>query len=200
MGSATAALKFTVRRRPAELVAPAAPTPHELKPLSDIDDHDRLRFHISTIQFYRRKESMSGVDPAVVIRDAIAKALVHYYPFAGRLKELGGRKLAVDCAGQGVLFVEADTDVHLEQFGDPLLPPFPCVEELITDVPGSSAILNCPLLVFQVHPDCHVFLEISFWTMRIKLPSLALGEARVSLITVCSTVPYLLTSFMKEKN
>jgi hypothetical protein len=46
----------------------------------------------------------------LVIRDVIAKALVHYYPFAGCLKELRRHKLAVDCAGQGVLFVEGDTD------------------------------------------------------------------------------------------
>ena len=48
-------------------------------------------------------------------------------------------------------FVEADADVGLEHFGDPVLPPFPCLEELIFDVPGSSAILNSPLLLFQVN-------------------------------------------------
>ncbi|GJN19809.1 hypothetical protein PR202_gb07119 [Eleusine coracana subsp. coracana] len=47
-------LKFTVRRRPAVLVPPAAATPRELKCLSDIDDQDGLRFHIPIIQFYRR--------------------------------------------------------------------------------------------------------------------------------------------------
>ncbi|TVU08149.1 hypothetical protein EJB05_41538, partial [Eragrostis curvula] len=144
------ALKFMVRRRPAVLVAPATPTPRDLKRLSDIDDHDRLRFHISTMQFYRSRESMIGVDPVVLIRDAVAKALVDYYPWAGRFKELEERKLTVDCTGEGVLFVEADADVRLEQFGDALLPPFPCCEELISDVPGSDAILDFPLLLFQV--------------------------------------------------
>lgn len=143
-------MKFIVRRLPAVLVAPAASTPRELKRLSDIDDLDNLRLHVPIIQFYRRNESMNGVDPAVVIRDAIGKALVHYHPLAGRLKELDERKLAVDCTGEGVLFVEADADVRLDQFGDVLLPPFPCIEELISDVPGSSAILNSPLLLFQV--------------------------------------------------
>jgi hypothetical protein len=85
-----------------------------------------------------------------VIRDAIARALVHYYPFAGRLRELEGRKLAVDCTGEGVLFIEADADVRLDHFGDALQPPFPCLDELIFDVPGSSEVLGSPLLLFQV--------------------------------------------------
>ena len=143
-------LKFTVRRRPAVLVAPASPTPRELKRLSDIDDQDGLRFHIPVIQFYHRNARMGGRDPAPVIRDAVARALVHYYPFAGRLRELEGRKLAVECTGEGVLFIEADADVRLDHFGDALQPPFPCLDELIFDVPGSSEVLGSPLLLFQV--------------------------------------------------
>ncbi|TVU05127.1 hypothetical protein EJB05_48278, partial [Eragrostis curvula] len=146
----SAALKFTVRRQPAVLVAPAAPTPRELKRLSDIDDHDGLRFQVPAILLYRRNTCMDGRDPAQVIRDAIAKALVHYYPLAGRLRELEGRQLAVDCTGEGLLFIEADADVCLEQFGDALHPPFPCFEELLFDVPGSSAILDSPLILIQV--------------------------------------------------
>jgi len=140
-------LKFTVRRRPAVLVAPASATPRELKRLSDIDDQDGLRFHIPVIQFYRRNALMGGRDPAPVIRDAVARALVHYYPFAGRLRELEGRKLAVECTGEGVLFIEADADVRLDHFGDALQPPFPCLDELIFDVPGSSEVLGSPLLL-----------------------------------------------------
>lgn len=147
---AAASLKFTVRRKPAVLVAPAAPTPRELKRLSDIDDQDGLRFHIPVIQFYRRSAMAGARDPAPVIRAAVSRALVHYYPFAGRLRELEGRKLAVDCTGEGVLFIEADADVRLEHFGDALQPPFPCLDELIFDVPGSSEVLGSPLLLFQV--------------------------------------------------
>jgi hypothetical protein len=85
-----------------------------------------------------------------VIRRAIAETLVFYYPFAGRLREGPNRKLAVDCTGEGILFVEADADVSIGDFGDALQPPFPCLEELIFDVPGSSGVLHCPLLLIQV--------------------------------------------------
>ncbi|GJN38531.1 hypothetical protein PR202_gb27583 [Eleusine coracana subsp. coracana] len=150
MASAAAMKKFTVQRRAAELVTPTAPTPRELKPLSDIDDQECVRLQISGIHLYRRKDGNNN-DPVTVIRDAISRALVHYYPLAGRLRELEGRKLAVDCTGEGVLFIEADADVRLEEFGDVPLPPFPCLEELIFDVPGSSAIVDAPLALFQAH-------------------------------------------------
>ncbi|KAM0837092.1 hypothetical protein ACQ4PT_061887 [Festuca glaucescens] len=152
MAFSSAALKFTVRRQPAVMVAPAGPTPRELKLLSDIDDQDGLRFHIPVIYFFRRDDGggRRDDDPALVLRHAVAAALVHYYPFAGRLMELEGRKLAVDCTGEGVLFIEADADVRLDHFGDGPQPPFPGLEELIFDVPGSSALIGTPLLLLQV--------------------------------------------------
>ncbi|MQL99220.1 hypothetical protein Taro_031941 [Colocasia esculenta] len=143
-------LVFTVRRRQPELVRPAAPTPRELKQLSDIDDQEGLRFLIPVIQFYRHVPSMAGTDPVVVIRDALSRALVPYYPFAGRLSEGPNRKLSVDCTGEGILFVEADTDVSIDDFTAPLQPPFPCLEELLADVEGYNGVLGCPLLLFQV--------------------------------------------------
>ena len=57
----------------------------------------------------------------------------------------------MECTGEGMLFIEADADVTLEQFGNALQPPFPCLEELLFDVPGSGGVLNCPLLLIQVH-------------------------------------------------
>ncbi|XP_020169870.1 benzyl alcohol O-benzoyltransferase-like [Aegilops tauschii subsp. strangulata] len=143
------ALKFTVRRQPVVLVAPAGPTPRELKRLSDIDDQDALRFQLPIIHFFRRHDGRDD-DPAAVLRDAIAAALVHYYPLAGRLRQLEGRKLAVDCTSEGVLFVEADADIRLDQFGAALQPPFPCLDELLFDVPGSSDLLDTPIIHFQV--------------------------------------------------
>ncbi|KAG6737293.1 hypothetical protein POTOM_058807 [Populus tomentosa] len=93
---------------------------------------------------------MQRRDPVEVIKEALAKTLVFYFPFAGRLREGPKRKLFVECTGEGILFIEADGDVTLEQFGDALYPPFPCLKELIFDVPGSSGMINCPLLLIQV--------------------------------------------------
>lgn len=150
MASLPETLKFTVTRRTPELVRPAEPTPHEFKPLSDVDDQEGLRFHIPVIQFYHRSPAMAGRDPVAVIRQALCRALVFYYPFAGRLREAAARKLLVECNGEGVLFIEADADVTLRQFGDALQPPFPCLEELLYDVPGSAGVVDCPLLLIQV--------------------------------------------------
>ncbi|KAJ0970953.1 hypothetical protein J5N97_018912 [Dioscorea zingiberensis] len=147
---APSSLVFTVHRQKPVLVAPAKPTPHEFKHLSDIDDQEGLRFQIPVIQFYSKEPTMSGKDPAKVIREALGRALVFYYPYAGRLREWSGRKLVVECTGEGVLFIEADANVRLQDFGDELQPPFPCFKELLFDVPGSGGVLNSPLILIQV--------------------------------------------------
>lgn len=146
----SSSLVFSVRRREPELVVPAKTTPHELKQLSDIDDQEGLRFQIPVIQIYGNDGWMGGRDPVRVIRKAIAEALVFYYPFAGRLREGADRKLTVECTGEGVIFIEADADVRLQQFGDTLQPPFPCFQDLLYDIPASGGILDCPLLLIQV--------------------------------------------------
>ncbi|CAN6326640.1 unnamed protein product [Urochloa humidicola] len=150
----TTMLTFAVRRRDPELVTPAALTPRETKRLSDIDDHDTLRAHVPNAFFYRvgRRRWADAEDPAAVIRRALGEALVPYYPLAGRLREVEGRKLVVDCTGEGVLFVEADADVRLAELeaAGGLTPPFPCMDQLLSDVDGSDGVLGCPLLLIQV--------------------------------------------------
>ncbi|GFP82383.1 benzyl alcohol o-benzoyltransferase [Phtheirospermum japonicum] len=150
MASSTNTLDFKVTRRNPELIPPAKPTPHEFKPLSDIDDQEGLRFQIPVIQFYHKNPSMDGKDPVGVVRAAVAKALVFYYPFAGRLREYATRKLVVECTGEGVLFIEADADVTLRQFEGNLQPPFPCLEELLYDVPGSGEVIGSSLMLIQI--------------------------------------------------
>nr|UJH94663.1 alcohol acyltransferase 1 [Jasminum sambac] len=144
------AIAFRVHRREPELVAPAYPTPHEIKTLSDIDDQEGLRFEVPMLFWYKNNPSMNGKDPVEVIRKGLAKTLVYYYPFAGRIIEGDNRKLMVNCNGKGALFVEADANVRIEQLGDNILPPCPFLEELLHDVPGSSGTIDCPLLLFQV--------------------------------------------------
>ncbi|CAI9099109.1 OLC1v1035880C1 [Oldenlandia corymbosa var. corymbosa] len=147
---------FQIKRQLPELIRPASPTPHEIKLLSDIDDQNGLRYHESMVSFYKRRGDQDTSnrskeeDPVKVIKAALAETLESYYPFAGRVIEAPKEKLAVDCTGEGVMFIEADADVTLEDFGDEVRPPFPGFDELLYDVPGSSEILHAPLLLVQV--------------------------------------------------
>ncbi|XP_047957780.1 benzyl alcohol O-benzoyltransferase-like [Salvia hispanica] len=147
----TKRLTLSVTRKTPELLCPAESTPHEFKFLSDIDDQIFLRRYVKTIYFYKNNPSMKGKDPVKIIREAIAKALVFYYPLAGRLREHTGRKLVVECTGQGVVFVEADADATLHYFGDSLYPPFPNSDDLVLDVPNNLGIIvDIPLMFIQV--------------------------------------------------
>ncbi|CAI9106648.1 OLC1v1005851C1 [Oldenlandia corymbosa var. corymbosa] len=163
-GSTTSPMmkRFTVRRQKPVMVRPVRPTPRETKPLSDIDDQESFHFLISnSINFYRRRDdvddqcvrkaSSSEEDPAKVIKAALAETLVLYHPFAGRLIEGPENKLAVECTGDGVAFVEADADVTLEELGEEeLQPPFPYLEDLLCNIPDTGGILHPPILSIQV--------------------------------------------------
>uniref|UniRef100_M8BBT2 Taxadien-5-alpha-ol O-acetyltransferase n=2 Tax=Aegilops tauschii TaxID=37682 RepID=M8BBT2_AEGTA len=70
---------------------------------------------------------------------------------AGRLRKLpDGNKLVVDCTGEGVMFVEATADVRLEDLGQPLVPPYPCVEEFLGDAGNTRDVIGKPLLFLQL--------------------------------------------------
>lgn len=146
-----AGTSFSLAHSEPRLVAPAGPTPQEVKKLSDIDSQEGLRFQFPLVMFYQNSPIMEGKDPAVIIKHGLAEALVHYYPLAGRLIEGPNRKLMVDCSGElGILFIEADADVSLQQLGNAILPPCPYMKDLLLEVPGSEGILGCPLLLVQV--------------------------------------------------
>ncbi|CAN6288554.1 unnamed protein product [Urochloa humidicola] len=146
-------VSFKARRREPELVLPARPTPRETKALSDIDDQHALRYYETVIGFFRRchAQRVDGPDnPAEAIRAALAETLVYYYPVAGRLREEDDGKLVVECTAEGVVFVEADADMRLEDFGEPLLPPYPCVGELLCDAGDTRAVIGRPLFLVQL--------------------------------------------------
>ncbi|MQL98847.1 hypothetical protein Taro_031566 [Colocasia esculenta] len=151
MAPAASALSFSVRRSNPVLVTPAEPTPHELKRLSDIDLQRGQRTVVSGIWFYASNPAMRGKEPAAVVRDALSKALVYYYPFAGRLREAPDRRIVVECTGEGALFAEADANVRLEELEGELQPPFPCTEKFFCNAQeGAGGFLDSPLLLVQV--------------------------------------------------
>ncbi|KAK9091666.1 hypothetical protein Sjap_024843 [Stephania japonica] len=149
---------FVVAVGEAQLVPPATPTPREFKSLSNVDSQVCLRHYIPFVHFYppsKRTSSSSSRDPVGVIKLALSRALVHYYPLAGRLRNEGmDENLVIDCCGKGVKFREADANITLEelrQINGDLRPPFPLWERfLIDDVWGGNFITDSPLLRMQV--------------------------------------------------
>uniref|UniRef100_A0A175YDU4 Benzyl alcohol O-benzoyltransferase n=1 Tax=Daucus carota subsp. sativus TaxID=79200 RepID=A0A175YDU4_DAUCS len=179
-------LLFTVTRRSPELVTPAKPTPHEYKLLSDIDDQKSLRFLVPFIHFYEKENNIVDVqemDPVKVIREALSKALVFYYPLAGRLREGLYGKLGVECTGEGVLFVEADADVTMAQFGDALQPPFPFLEQLLVDAPGFDGVtrLKCGGFIFAMRFNHTVSDAAGVVQFMIALSEIARGASSPSI-------------------
>ncbi|KAJ7950990.1 3'-N-debenzoyl-2'-deoxytaxol N-benzoyltransferase [Quillaja saponaria] len=92
------------------LVRPAEQTPSTTLSLSPIDSLPSLRCYVQSLHVFKH-----GPDAATVIREALSRALVHYYPVAGRIKESDQGYLQVECsADDGVWFVEASADYTLE--------------------------------------------------------------------------------------
>ncbi|XP_027166942.1 benzyl alcohol O-benzoyltransferase-like [Coffea eugenioides] len=144
------ARQFLVRHKEAESIVPEKPTPHEIRPLSDIDDQKGHIFHLPMIMFFSYNQFLDEKNPVGVIRDAVAKALVYYYPYAGRLIEGPSDKILVNCTAEGVMFREAIAEVRLDQLHDFMQPPFPYSKEFLVDASDSTEILDSPLMLIQV--------------------------------------------------
>ncbi|KAK2978000.1 hypothetical protein RJ640_001184 [Escallonia rubra] len=81
-------------------------------------------------------------------QDALSRALVPFYPVAGRLSRDEDDRIEIDCNGEGVLFVEALSDVVVDDLGD--FTPTLELRQLIPAVDCSQGISTYPLLVLQV--------------------------------------------------
>ncbi|MBA0697706.1 hypothetical protein Goari_021235, partial [Gossypium aridum] len=97
------------------LVSPAEETPKDLYFLSNLDQN--IAVIVRTIYCFKSDEKGND-DAGEVIKDALRKVLVHYYPLAGRLTISSEGKLIVDCTGEGALFVKAEANCTMEEIGD----------------------------------------------------------------------------------
>uniref|UniRef100_A0A0D9WD09 Uncharacterized protein n=1 Tax=Leersia perrieri TaxID=77586 RepID=A0A0D9WD09_9ORYZ len=120
-----------------------------VKPMRFMRSWDGLRFYRSGIFLYRHRAGVG--DPAAVLRAALAEALVHYYPFAGRIVEASpGRKLIVECTGEGAVFVAPDLGISLDELGHVTGPPVPRHDELLPAMEGAG-VVGRPLLYIQAN-------------------------------------------------
>ncbi|XP_068495347.1 tetrahydroanabasine acetyltransferase-like [Phaseolus vulgaris] len=96
-------------------VKPSKPTPCELLSLSTIDSDPVLNILCQTIYVYKANlDSPNGqLDPAHVIKEALSKVLVYYYPLAGKMVTFDDGKLGINCNAEGVPFLEATANCEL---------------------------------------------------------------------------------------
>ena len=136
-----------VKKEEPTLVPPATETEKGLYFLSNLDQN--IAVIVRTLYYYK-SDTKGNEDVVEVIKKALSKVLVHYYPLAGRLSISTEGKLIVDCTGDGAVFVEAEANCKMEELGDITKPDPVILGKLIYDVPGAKNLLEIPLLVAQV--------------------------------------------------
>ncbi|KAI5061996.1 hypothetical protein GOP47_0022535 [Adiantum capillus-veneris] len=143
-------MKVTIRR--SKLVPPATETPKRVLWNSNVD-LVIPRIHTPSVYFYTRNNDPRGKKDDFfsfeVLEKALGRALVPFYPMAGRLlmSSKDGR-LYLNCNAEGVLLVEAEVDAIIEDFGD--FAPTLALKQLVPHVTYTNDISSYPLLVLQV--------------------------------------------------
>lgn len=152
--------ELRVKRGEPTFVSPAEETEKGLYYLSNLDQN--VAVIVRTIYCFKSDDDEKDNDKAgEVIRKALEKVLVQYYPFAGRLEISSEGKLIINCSGEGAVFVEAEADCMLNEIGDVTKPDPETLGKLVYDIPGAKNILEMPPLVAQV---CKFYYDIDVLT------------------------------------
>lgn len=139
--------QLIVKQEEPTLVSPEKETEKGLYFLSNLDQN--IAVIVRTVYCFKSDEK-GNENSAEVIKNALKKVLVHYYPLAGRLTISSEGKLIVNCTGEGAVFVEAEANCAMEEIGDITKPDPDTLGKLVYDIPGAKNILQMPPLVAQV--------------------------------------------------
>ncbi|XP_061343339.1 spermidine hydroxycinnamoyl transferase-like [Gastrolobium bilobum] len=137
-------------------VIPCEPTPGGKLSLSSFDQY-RLYTHIPLLHIYRSKSIHHHHDDASVtlmetLTNSLSKALVHYYPLAGRLCAIHGGRWELNCNSMGVHLFEAHyqpTTTKTTTLDDFALTQL-LQQQLMPKIPYNPPIEDMPLLVIQL--------------------------------------------------
>ncbi|XBI32554.1 hypothetical protein VPH35_055992 [Triticum aestivum] len=128
------------------MVKPSVETPSHGLWLSQLDLKMVNRGHTPNVYFYTPHSGAVGNFFDVArLKAAMAKALVPFYPLAGRLGVDGEGQPEIDCAGQGVLFVVARSDLTVDGFVD--FQPSPELRRLFVPRVEDSPSIMCAIQV-----------------------------------------------------
>ncbi|URE17857.1 Transferase family [Musa troglodytarum] len=98
-------------------VVPSEDTPKHSIWLSNLDLMLAPRSHTPTITLFRYNGDRNFFS-VEVLKAALAKALLHFYPLAGRVAVGEDGRLEIQCTGEGVLFVVARSTCTLDVLSD----------------------------------------------------------------------------------
>ncbi|KAJ3676008.1 hypothetical protein LUZ60_003420 [Juncus effusus] len=148
-------MSISVTRTTQNLVRPSEPTPSDTLYLSVIDRVAGLRHMVRSLHVFK-----DGQDAARVIKEALSKALVKYYPFAGRFVDPVHQtgEVHVACTGEGVWFVKAKASCSLEDvkyLDHPLMIP---QDELFPEPDTGTDPLTLPLMMQVTEFTCGGFV------------------------------------------
>ncbi|KAJ0030097.1 hypothetical protein Pint_14408 [Pistacia integerrima] len=136
------------------VVRPAQQTPSHSLEMSNLDLLNAHFGQVPLVYFYRRPAVSERSDffDTSLLKEALSKALVAFYPLAGRLKRDENGRLQIECNAEGVLFMEAETSCVIDdEFGDDNFTPSLKMRQLVPSLDYSSKnISSSPLLVSQV--------------------------------------------------
>ncbi|PIA45899.1 hypothetical protein AQUCO_01600269v1 [Aquilegia coerulea] len=127
------------------IIQPFEETPKHILWTSNVDQ--LFRVHIPSVYFFKPDGSSNFFD-ADLLRGALSKVLVPFYPVAGRLKKDRNGRLEIECNGEGALFVEAYTESNIVDLGD--FEPSMELMQLIPSLGKGQDIFSSPLMLLQV--------------------------------------------------
>ncbi|KAJ4783597.1 HXXXD-type acyl-transferase family protein [Rhynchospora pubera] len=148
-------MSLSVNRTARYYVRPSEPTPEDTLYLSVIDRVAGLRHMVRSLHVFKR-----GHEARRVIREALSKALVKYYPFAGRFIDPVGEneEVRVACTGDGVWFVEAEAGCSLEDVKYLDHPLMISQDELLPEPDPDMNALTLPLMLQVTEFTCGGFV------------------------------------------
>ncbi|OWM79737.1 hypothetical protein CDL15_Pgr023149 [Punica granatum] len=135
---------MTIKKLPPVLVNPESETPGGFYFLSSLDQ--AIPFPMQTIYAFRT----SSETTADVLKQSLAKVLVHYYPLTGSMTLDPAGRFIVECNKRGVPFVEAIADGTIDMLGDLRKPNDDTTRKLIYIDPSIKNFMEIPLLSAQV--------------------------------------------------
>ncbi|XP_059462205.1 hydroxycinnamoyl-CoA:piscidic acid hydroxycinnamoyltransferase-like [Corylus avellana] len=130
------------------MVVPSEPTPNGVLLLSE-SDQVMPWTHAPLIIIYKPNNNTIIPFSIETMKNSLSRALVHYYPLAGRLHWIEGARLQLHCHAMGAQLTEAYSESKLDEFGD--FTPNGIIKHLFPRVDYSAtSIEERPLLLVQL--------------------------------------------------